>query len=118
MERPTLRKEIVEHTTNSLITVLQKKEVLTDYLNSMDSRIASILKEESDLYEDAHDVAELQLYFSKLKKALKASLALIEEDLILLNHRLLDDFKSYQNQEENIAEFIRETYIPDDKAPF
>ena len=118
MERPTLRKEIVEHTTNSLITVLQKKEVLTDYLNSMDSRMASILKEESDLYEDAHDVAELQLYFSKLKKALKASLALIEEDLILLNHRLLADFKSYQNQEENLAEFIRETYIPDDKAPF
>lgn len=118
MERPTLRKEIVEHTTNSLITVLQKKEVLADYHNSMDSRMASILKEESDLYEDEHDVAELQFYFSKLKKALKASLAVIEEDLIVLNHRLIDDFKLYDNQEENIAEFIRETYVHDEEAPF
>ena len=86
--------------TEDLTSILSRKELLIDFINSLPARKEATLKECAELYEDAQDIVELEMHYAHIDNALKYALRLIEGEVYTQTDKQGNDNYRYEYDKE------------------
>lgn len=113
--------EWFESEIRALAKLVNKREILTLQLAGLERRLVRILEEDSDLYDNPRDVADLTQYIDDLKKAIATGIAGLnseiltkENNIVLLNNKKIRDMEAKEQEIRNIHKDLNEA----DEAPF
>jgi hypothetical protein len=109
--------------TEDLTSILSRKELLIDFINSLPARKEATLKECAELYEDAQDIAELEMHYAHIDNALKYALRLIEGEVYTQTDKVVkyvDNYRYEYDMEYKLRneKFSNATKPFDDEKPF
>ena len=112
--------EIVLGLTKDLANLVQQRNVFKEHFEHLPSRANEILSsaEHSDLYESRQDVEELYMHFGIMEQEFKIALQEIESVILDTEQQLLEAVGRFKQDERELLQKFRETYIPNDEAPF
>jgi len=115
-----IEQEIVLKLTKDLADLIQQRNVFKEHCELLPHRANEILvsTEHSDLYESRQDIEELYMHFGIMEQEFKIALDEIESVLRDTEQQLLEAVGCFKQEERELLRKVRESYIPNDEAPF
>jgi len=114
-----IEQEIVWTRINDLTDLLQKRDIFKKHLEEIPNRAKDILESDlAQLYESRQDVEELHMHFHFMEEEFKIAMKEIDNKIMNAENSLTNAVGKFMATERNLLDIVRETYIPDDEAPF
>ena len=115
-----IERETVLKLTKDLADLIQQRNVFKQHCEHLPHRANENLvsAEHSDLYESRQDIEELYMHFGIMEQEFKIALDEIESVLRDTEQQLLEAVGCFKQEERELLRKVRESYIPNDEAPF
>jgi hypothetical protein len=114
-----IEQEIVWTRINDLTDLLQKRDIFKKHLEEIPNRAKDILESDlAQLYESRQDVEELYMHFHFMEEEFKIAMKEIDNNIMDAENSLTNAVGKFMATERNLLDIVKETYIPDDEAPF
>ncbi len=114
-----IEQEIVWTRINDLTDLLQKRDIFKKHLEEIPNRAKNVLESEiADLYDSRQDTEELYKHFQFMQEEFNIAMKEIDKKIHDAEHSLTNAVGKFMATERNLLDIVKETYIPDDEAPF
>ena len=114
-----IEQEIVWTRINDLTDLLQKRDIFKKHFEEIPNRAKNVLESEiSDLYDSRQDTEELYKHFQFMQEEFNIAMKEIDNNIMDAENSLTNAVGKFMATERNLLDIVKETYIPDDEAPF
>ena len=119
-KKRNIEQEIVLKLTKDLADLIQQRNVFKEHCELLPNRANEILvsTEHSDLYESRQDIEELYMHFGIMEQEFKVALSELESEIMNIENQLVNAVGRFKNDERELLQKVRESYVHNEEAPF